>query len=917
MPAHEIPLPAERALSVDAVHADSPFAVHVVAHTHWDREWYHPATRFQARLVALVDALLEAPPDAAAPFLLDGQTVVLSDYLDIRPERSAQVARALASGALEAGPWYVLGDTLIPSAEAIVRNLEAGKRWLRRLGAVAPRVAYCPDTFGHPAALPLIAQGFGCEVAIVWRGFGGASFPAADTCWWYGPDGARVLLYHLPPDGYEFGSALPTDLSEATTRWRHVAATLRARNRTGTALLMSGADHHAAPPSLSLGIQRLEAAARDDGARVIRSGLSRAAGALVQAAHTMDTKETALPDVHGELRDSYGYAWTLPGTLGTRAHLKRANARLERTLLRDVEPWIALAWLHGVSAVHAVAADGSLTLAQLPVLAQHTWETLLRTHPHDTLCGCSVDAVASDMRARQRRVAASAVELRDASLACALSHDRVLARARAVSTAPLTVVRNRTARAREGIVELHLLETLGDVRVGPGRAGVSVPGAPDTHAAPAFGEGPMQIIAQRTKHVRRESPQHYPDDDLVREHHVVAWVPSVPAFGVRVVGPADHSTAFVPAPVTVNESSDRIELDNGILQIIATPNGLSLAHGMRRLPDVLGLETRIDAGDSYTPSLRGAPESLRLDTVRVGARGPLRASLHLGWVWRTANERIRVWTEIILDADATHVRCDVRGSNRRRDHRLQLVWRTDVSAMLVMADAAFGPVVRTPLQAVEDALPFEVPPRTMPLHRWLTVCDDARGVTLVSDGLAEGEAGDGRLAVTLVRSIGELSRDTLPERPGHAGWPSPIPAAQCRGRFAARVGLHVHGPWNAATQQAVEDTADALLLPLVGESWRDLAGMPRELAGPTLDGDGLVASAVHVHDGGAALVLRAANMLPQKARGQWTLPRVSPWQSRRVRLDGTPQGEWIATVGTIAFEAGPREVVTIEVRRSD
>src|SRR4051794_29817004 len=32
--------------------------VYVVAHTHWDREWYHPAERFRQRLVALIDELL-------------------------------------------------------------------------------------------------------------------------------------------------------------------------------------------------------------------------------------------------------------------------------------------------------------------------------------------------------------------------------------------------------------------------------------------------------------------------------------------------------------------------------------------------------------------------------------------------------------------------------------------------------------------------------------------------------------------------------------------------------------------------------------------------------------------------------------------------------------------------------------------
>src|SRR5688572_6309359 len=100
--------------------------VYVVAHTHWDREWYLPAGRFRQRLVALIDELLDTA-DPASPFLLDGQAVVLDDYTELRPERAEALGRALRDGAIEAGPWYVLADELIPSGEALVRNLLTGR----------------------------------------------------------------------------------------------------------------------------------------------------------------------------------------------------------------------------------------------------------------------------------------------------------------------------------------------------------------------------------------------------------------------------------------------------------------------------------------------------------------------------------------------------------------------------------------------------------------------------------------------------------------------------------------------------------------------------------------------------------------------------------------------------------------------
>src|SRR5689334_18096876 len=101
--------------------------IHVVSHTHWDREWYHAAERFRQRLAPLVDELIDDPLAPGSSFLLDGQTVVLEDYLDVRPERASELAAALRSRRLEAGPWFVLPDELIPSGEGLVRNLLAGE----------------------------------------------------------------------------------------------------------------------------------------------------------------------------------------------------------------------------------------------------------------------------------------------------------------------------------------------------------------------------------------------------------------------------------------------------------------------------------------------------------------------------------------------------------------------------------------------------------------------------------------------------------------------------------------------------------------------------------------------------------------------------------------------------------------------
>jgi hypothetical protein len=916
----------------------------VVAHTHWDREWYHPAARFRQRLVALVDALLAAPPEVRRPFFLDGQAIILDDYLAVRPEARDALASRLADGTLEAGPWYVLGDLLIPGGEAIVRNLEAGRRTLARLGVRPPPVAWNPDAFGHPDAMPTIATGFGLPVAVGWRGIGGDGSRPSDLYCWRSAAGDEVLLHQLPPDGYEFGSALPAEPDAGAARWRRIRAVLRPRSTTGHMLLTVGADHHAAPADLDTALTHLTEAAGRDGVSLRRAGAAAWAAALL--AHVAsDAVRDPIPILQGEQRDSYGIAWTLQGTLGTRADLKRRNARLERALVHDVEPWLALAWLHAAPQLHDVAADGRITLAQAPALLAHAWTTLLRTHPHDTLCGCASDAVALDMAARQRAVAAQVTGLRTALLEAALGHDPVAARARRPGSHPPVVVRNRSGYPRHGIAELRLLETVLDVPVGPGSAAVALVAAPPEPVPAVLAGPPVQPLRERLAHHRRESPQHYPDDDLVRARDVVAWLPPVPAHGVRVVGVSDTDGEAVapPHPVTLVRDGTAIRLDNGRVQVTASPDGLSVARGDVTVPDAVRIESTTDAGDSYTPSLRGAPSWLRPVRVRAIDHGPLRATVQLRWrldpdeaeaipsdVASTASiagggrrprRRIRrgavtVDVNVVLDAGADHLRFDVRVVNRRRDHRLRVHLGTGVRASRVLADAAFGPVWRDAVRDVVPSHPMEQRLATMPLHRWLAAFDGARGATVVSDGLAEVEPLDGGIAVTLLRAIGELSRRDLPERPGHAGWPLAIPGAQGLGVHRARLGLLLHGGPDADTLDAIERTADAVLLPLVGSTWRDLESPVGTLAGVVLEGRGLRASSVTAAITRPGLRLRAVNLTEAPVAARWILPDDGPWESVRCRLDETPTGAVALHGRALAFTAAARETVTHCVRRA-
>jgi alpha-mannosidase len=866
--------------------------VHVVSHTHWDREWYHPAERFRQRLVTLIDEIIDLPPSDGSAFLLDGQTVVLEDYLTVRPERASELATALRARQLEAGPWYVLADELIPSGEGLVRNLLAGRHSLRALRADSPPVLYCPDSFGHPAALPTLAQGFGKGVVVLWRGFGGTGYPNVDTVSWVGPNGQPVLLYHLTRSGYELGANLPGDPDAARERWKRIRAEFDERSTTGAVLLLNGADHHARQEDLPAALGALEAAAKRETIRP--SSL---------AAFAADLRERAalrkLPSVRGELRNSYGFTWTLQGTLASRSPQKRRYAQTERELLRDVEPWTALAAFYGKPSRRQ--------------LTRAAWNSVLLCQPHDTLCGCSIDAVARSMDARLDSAGVQAAGLREDALLDLIGHDRDNARRRSATWQGVVVVRNRAARARSGVAIIPFSRKLADVPVGPGSAPAKPSGERRRLEEPNWPVQPTQLLDIDESYDRVEAPRAYPDNDVVARLWTAVWVNEVPAYGVSTV-PAESPDASLWADEEVSVSGRRMW--NEHLSLRWNAKGAVTLESRAEKRSIRGLiewESRVDLGDLYTPAVRQKKFTPKLAGTRVVHRGPLIAAVEQLWTFRHRDEQVEVRVRYALDAGAQFLRIGVLGDNAAIDHRLRLKIRTDVNRATAFADAAFGVVERRVPEIAARASKAERVVPTAPLHRYVSLFNASRGVTLFSDGLTEYESTSSELVVTLVRAVGELSRSDLPERPGHAGWPSPTPEAQCVGPFAAEFGLMLHGPRTAEVIDTIERTSDDVLYPLTGETLRSALRVAPPVHGVELHGAGLAFSSAKESEDGDWIVLRCVNLLDRDVNGSWRLGRQLR-EARMARLDETPTGPLSVRIDAVPFVAPKHGVVTILAR---
>jgi alpha-mannosidase len=351
----------------------SEFRFLVVPHTHWDREWYLPLEVFRLRLGAIVDGVLETleRDPSFTSFTLDGQAIVLEDYVEVRPENEARLRALLAAGRLEAGPSYVLPDEILVGGEALVRNFLLGRRVCRRFGIEPSGAGYLPDSFGHPAQLPQILAGFGLRTLLFSRGLGDELDEVGVVFRWRaGP--TEVVACQMLPHYDNFARLTWYHDGEERVRAivEHFGDLVRAA-RQDTIVLANGSDHLLIEPELPK----------------ILDGLERTFGTRLRIGRYDDFTPSAegLPTHEGELVGSR-LQNVLRGVNSARIYLKQANERAEQRLL-SIETAAALQTMRGGAPYPA--AD--LRLA---------WRDLLRNQPHDSICGCSCDEVHRDMLVR-------------------------------------------------------------------------------------------------------------------------------------------------------------------------------------------------------------------------------------------------------------------------------------------------------------------------------------------------------------------------------------------------------------------------------------------------------------------------------------------------------------------------------------
>jgi mannosylglycerate hydrolase len=874
-----------------------PTTIHLITHNHWDREWIFTAkyaNRWLPKFFTNLLAKLDAEP--AYRFVLDGQTLIIEDYLNqLTPDEAAarqqEIRRFAQAGQLQIGPAYLQPDWSLVSGEALVRNLLIGDRMAREYGPVM-KAGWLLDNFGQIAQAPQIMQGFGIEGAFVWRG---VDFPPEilrTEFWWEAPDGSRILGVYLL-DSYRNAMTLSMAPEIAQDRILSHATTLRRFATSPNVLLMNGYEQVPEPDDVLPLVAQVNAQLAPEWRAVQSTPLEYLAA--VQA-HGPD-----LPVLSGYFY-SGRFAPILKGVYSSRSYLNQQNNECQRELERWAEKFNSFAWAYGFDYPEE--------------RFEQAWKTLLLNHTHDDMCGCCIDPIAQDMQVRFAEVN---------RMARTLSSESLRALVQVVDT-------GQVPQAETGLVLFN----------------------PSSHPRRDVMGISMEIDEGLTDfHIQDSAGNAIPFQQVSRignKADFYLWTTeTVPGVGYRTYyvrpGSADVSTH-----PQVRVSAQDHSMENDYLHVTINPNGtLTIREKIHNdLYENLGyFEDGGDAGDTYDyshPAQDRVITSLDQQAViSLEQAGPLLARFRVELALElprglasdrqrrsSKSRRVRITSFVELAANVGHVEITTVVQNVVKDHRLRVIFpsgiQTDRSFAGMPYDVASFPLV----EPVENDVPahmqdlmlagrYTAAVNTRPFQNFVALANGDSSLSIFSRGLSEYEILPERqnaIALTLLRGVGWLTRSDLLTREGDVGPHIFTPEAQALGTQTFEYAIYPHGSNLAAANPHFE--ADRHVLKFRGVqtdlhpghlpdtlsffSWRE-----QEVFGA------LKLTAVKQSEDGRDLMVRFYNALDRPVSASFVLSSriLEAW---RTNLNEENQSPIDLVDGAVPVQVRAKEIVTVRVR---
>lgn len=908
---------------------DQSRKAHIISHTHWDREWYLPYEKHHVRLIELMDSLLETMEKDSEyrSFFLDGQTIIIEDYLQVRPEKKEQLEKLITDGRIIIGPWYILQDAYLTSSEANVRNMQIGHQDAKRYGTVA-KIGYFPDTFGLTGQIPQLMLQSGIDNAFFGRGVKPTGFnnTVSDSGYessfselmWEGPDGSKVLGI-LFANWYSNGNEVPVDEAEAKAFWDRKLADAEKYASTPELLYMNGCDHQPIQTDLPQGIHTAKKLYPDT--EFIHSNFDDYLKAV------REKLPQDLSSVKGELRSQRTDGWgTLVNTASARVYLKQMNQRGQTLLEKVAEPLASYASLLGKEYPHH--------------LFTYAWKTLMQNHPHDSICGCSVDEVHREMVTRFEKSAHVAENIVDDSV-------RVIADAVDTTgfeqwgTDPLPlVVFNTTGWERSGTVSIELDAKRLYFREGYSLEETSRRMKEVDLSGRVLVNAQGQAVPCTVEDLGLQFGYDLPDDRfrqpyMCRRVRLTFEASEIPAMGLTAyawvkseVKPAETGSLISQANVLENDLI-KVEIQaDGSFSLTDKKNGQVYRDlGVYENTGDIGNEYMYKQPDGEVPL---TTKGLTAD-ITVLEDTPYRASVEIVHNWsipamadskldeeqhelvyypnrkaQRSSEMVpmRIRTVVSLNRSGKGVEIEATLDNQAKDHRVRALFPTDLEASSHYVDSMFEVAKRDN----EPAAEWENPSYTAHQQAFVDVTAAAAGLTVANQGLNEYEVlRDGRntIAVTLLRSVGEL---------GDWGY-FPTPEAQCIGVHTVRMEVIPHQGDGIASGAYAE--AYQFQIPWTAAQTGVHTGQVASTSAPLAwSREELAFSSLKVNPNTGDLMLRWFNLAGTDAELALTssLPSQGVYKSNILEEEGAVQS--FDVNGSFMLPVKPYEILTLGVKVS-
>ncbi len=896
-----------------AAGAENIRTAHYLPSTHWDREWYEPFQGFRMRLVSLLDEVFETfeKDPAFRTFVMDGQAIPIFDYLEIRPEKRELVEKYVRQGRLLPGPWYVQPDEWLVSGESLVRNLQLGMRLSAKLGAQTRQAGFACDQFGHVGQLPQIFDQLGIPVAFVWRGS-----PVTESVGrfnWKAPDGTVMPTYRFGSSGYstyafQVRDAVgdkPFDLEGAVGRLVEYVREEAGRSPDGPVLLFDGGDHMEIEPQTCELIARANRKLEPLGFRIVHSDPES------YMEEFLETRGKIERTVVGELRQTRRNrtdGHLIPGVLSSRIHLKQRNAACEDELCLWAEPF---------STFVALNLGREYPSAYL----RTAWKYLIRNHPHDSICSCSIDQVHQDMIYRFDQSLGISSRLTKQAL-------EAVARAAAPEELPegsmVLAVFNATAEDLDEPVDLE----------------IPLPEGWPERFEEFFGyeqkfsfklidaagrEVPYQLVGQiRDRKGFQRQRYKFPQGDA---RHLVTVCASlrVPAFGYTTltVEPVEGPTRYLGSMAASHRA-----VENEILHLQAETNGtitITDKRTGRKYRELLTFEDRADIGDGWYHGVAvndrtclstacGADIAVVADgigkaTLRIAVNMNVPEQFDFRNMERSEQSApLKIVSEVTLRQGSDRVEVTTTVDNTVLDHRLRVLFPTGLQGDTYLSHSAFDVVERPVALAGDNNLRDELDVETRPQICWTAFGDGTNGLAVVSRGLPESSVIDNPrrpIALTLFRAF------------RRAVFSNDNPGGQVQGRLAFRydiVPVERKVPVNrlfVLGQRVNGSTRTVDLLPGDLRNRETAGALPREHSFLKATGNAVFTSVQRENNG---MLVRFFN--PHAAGEKITLtPSTRPGSVKCVALDGREDTRSTARLAgeTVEVRVPPKRIATVVI----